>query len=75
MFLSQDDIKQLTGYKKAVCQIKWLRSNGIKHLVGCDGKPRVLASQIESVMGANIKPMKRRAEPNEDALSRYMGIA
>jgi hypothetical protein len=74
MLLSQDDIRELTGYKKAASQIQWLRQNGIKHLIGCDGKPRVLLSQIESIIGSNTKNTKRRVEPDEQGLDQFMGI-
>lgn len=75
MFLSEEDIKDLTGYKQNSSQIKWLRENGIRFLIGGDDKPRILASQIESLIGASFKQSKRRAEPNEEALNKYMGIA
>lgn len=75
MFLSHDDIVNLTGYKRSSCQIKWLLRNGIKYLTACDGKPRVLVSQIESVIGAEAKPTRRRTEPNFDRFERAVNGA
>lgn len=74
MLLTEDDLRELTGYKRYSCQIKWLANNGIKYLVGRDGKPRVCESQIQSLIGSQNKPSKRRAEPNEDALNDFMGL-
>ncbi|HEV2917571.1 MAG TPA: DUF4224 domain-containing protein [Candidatus Babeliales bacterium] len=65
MFLSQEDIQELTGYKKTALQIKWLRSNGFKFMIGADGRPRLLLSQLEALLGAQVKSItKRRVEPN-----------
>jgi hypothetical protein len=64
MFLSDEDVKELSGYVNTSCQIRWLSQNGIKFLVRADGKPRVLQSHIEEVMGVAAKTTKRRSEPN-----------
>lgn len=68
MFLSEKEIEQLTGYKLGRCQIKWLARNGINHLVGYDGKPKVLAAYLEEVMGKTIAKKTRRIEPDFSAL-------
>lgn len=64
MFLTQEDIQDLTGFKNRKNQIKWLRENGINFLIAGDGRPRVLHSHIESLIGATSKTVKRRVEPN-----------
>lgn len=76
MFLSQQEIQDLTGYKVQKKQIQWLRENGIKFLVGCDGKPRVMESHLEAIIGADSTKgtTKRRTEPNESALNKWMGL-
>lgn len=68
MFLTSDDIEELTGYKNHAKQISWLARNGIKFLISQDGTPRVLLSHINEIMTNNSKPTRRRAEPNFDAL-------
>lgn len=74
MFLTQKEIVELTGYKQRTAQIKWLRENGIRFLLGGDDHPRILSSQIEQLIGSFSKSAKRKAEPNEEALQKYMGL-
>jgi len=47
MFLTADDIENLTGYVQAASQIKWLRKNGITHFVRGDGRPVVPTNAFE----------------------------
>ena len=76
MFLSSDDIFELTGFKRTASQIKWLRTNGIRFLIGGDGKPRVLESQIESLIGVNvIQSNKIRTEPNFKNLEKLVNAS
>lgn len=41
MFLTQAQVEQLTGYRKAAKQIEWLCRNAIPHYVNRQGKPVV----------------------------------
>lgn len=73
MFLTNDDIIELTECKTTTNQITWLARNGIKFLLSHNGKPKVLVSHIEEIMGSSIKP-RRRSEPDEKALMQHMGM-
>jgi len=76
LFMLEEDVKQLTGYKSQKCQIKWLCQNGIKHAIGIDGKPRVLLSHLEQVLGQKVNVRKaKNNEPDFDGLRKYMGLA
>lgn len=68
MFLTKDDICELTGYKNHAKQIAWLCRNGIKFLISQDGTPRVLMSHLHEIMGNTTKSTRRRSEPNFDSL-------
>jgi len=48
MFLTADNIENLTGYVQAAAQIKWLRKNGITHFVRGDGRPVVPTNAFAS---------------------------
>ena len=61
MFLTPDELEQLTGYKKPKLQRDWLLKNGYRFDVRVDGRASVLASQVAARQGA-VK--ERRAEPN-----------
>lgn len=73
MFLSQNDIVELTGYKKYKCQARWLKTHGFKFFVGYDGKPKVTLSHIDMVMGAS-KSLHKKVEPDENALRKHLGL-
>ena len=67
MFMTDKEVYQLTGYKLPHFQIQWLRSNGIKFLVGADQRPRVSRKAIEDMLGGSVP--QRRKEPNFEALA------
>jgi len=46
MFLSRDELKELSGGKRPSSICHWLDSEGIRYAVGLDGWPRVLRSVI-----------------------------
>jgi hypothetical protein len=48
MFLTPDDLQQLTGYKKPALQRRWLVENGYSFDVRADGKPIVSRAYYES---------------------------
>ena len=64
MFLSQEEVKELTGYKVCKKQVKWLRENGFKHAVDICGRPKVLVSHVESELGSSEKNQRKRSEPD-----------
>jgi hypothetical protein len=47
MFLSREQIIELTGYKQAPAQIEWLTRNGVRHWVARTGRPVVPCSAID----------------------------
>ncbi len=61
MFLTPDEISELTGYKQRSRQITWLRRYGIRVYVTRVGEPRVLRSDLEA------KP-KKAQKPDLDAV-------
>ena len=48
MFLSADNIGQLTGYRKPALQRRWLVQNGYSFDVRADGRPVVSLAQYEA---------------------------
>ena len=47
MFLSIDQVKDLTGYQCPRNQIRWLRANGFAHAIARTGRPIVLIAEVE----------------------------
>lgn len=64
MLLSPEDLTELTGRRTAQSQIRWLREQRIPHLIGADGKPKVLRSTILAMLGGvgqTVEPRLRLA--------------
>lgn len=64
MFLTRDQVVELTGYRMKSMQIQWLRNNGIRHFIARDGHPRVLESDLTEPKS------KTRTRPDFEALRR-----
>ncbi len=47
MFLTDDELGELTGYKRHADQRGWLSRNAIPYWVSARGKPKVLRSALE----------------------------
>lgn len=47
MFLTGDELRELTGYKLASAQCRWLESRGYPFETNASGKPRVLRSYVQ----------------------------
>jgi len=58
MFLSREEIIELTGYTYKSKQVQWLRDKGFKHSIRRDGFPCVLPSHIDKVLGGTIATSK-----------------
>lgn len=41
LYMSHDELQELTGLIQPAAQIRWLKANGVEHFVRVDGKPRV----------------------------------
>ena len=51
MFLTRDELKQLTGYKRPSAIRRWLGQNGYEYEVARDGYPRVLSDAVTKKLG------------------------
>jgi hypothetical protein len=47
MFLTAEELVQLTGYKRPSCQLTWLKRARLPHFVSRGGRPVVLRSELE----------------------------
>ena len=56
MFLTADELRELTGYQKPVLQRRWLAENGYSFDVRGDGKPVVSRAYYE---GRQLGPQKQ----------------
>lgn len=71
MFLTRDEVVELTGKKQRAAQVAVLNALGITHKIRPDGAVLVLRSHIEQVF-AGLKPQakqEREWNPNWDAFA------
>jgi len=59
LFLTLEEMAELTGYKRSSLQAAWLKRTGIPHYVAASGRPIV-------VRDALLPPHLRRNELNEE---------
>jgi hypothetical protein len=73
MFLTREEINQLTGYKIPSAQIRWLRSEEFKFKIAADGYPRVLKSEVEFQMGhgSDIINKNKKIKPDIEGLKKW----
>ena len=67
LFLSSDELRDLTDLKIAKAQMKWLDKNNYPYEVSASGKPKVLRSFLFDRFQKN-KPHSPTTEPNFDAI-------
>lgn len=67
MFMSRDQLRELSGKHRRSCVIRWLRENGYRYDEAADGWPRVLVAAVE----ARLMPSARQRKPTEPDFSAY----
>ena len=66
MFLTPQELSDLTGLKRPTAQYLWLRDNGWPVELDARKRPKVLRAVLEARMGAI--PLAKQPAPNWDAL-------
>lgn len=54
MFLTNEELIELTGYKKAAYMPRWLKKNGYRFEIGADGWPKVLRTSVITKLGGSM---------------------
>lgn len=65
MFLTPDELIQLTGRKRSASQLKTLNAMGIEHKRRPDGSVVVLRSLVEKVLDSTLATAKITVKKNE----------
>ncbi|MCY1308453.1 hypothetical protein D9M68_138980 [compost metagenome] len=58
MFLTSDEVRDLTGRTRASAQIRWLDEHRFGYVIGADGRPKVLREVVLSRLGSNQQQKK-----------------
>lgn len=69
MFLTKDDIVNLTGYRRPADQCRWLKSHGWKYEISAVGRPVVLRRHAESRM-SDVEQAPKEWSPNFAAMGK-----
>lgn len=56
IFLTEDEMIEMTGYRQPAKQIEWLQKWRIRHTVRRDGHPRVTLAAVEGGETPKTKP-------------------
>jgi hypothetical protein len=65
LFLTKEELINLTAYKTPSAQCRWLRREGFTFRIAADGKPRVLRQAVLLAMGGAAEQVsEERQEPN-----------
>ncbi len=68
MRLTDEELRDLSGYQRPSKQIAWLKKQGIRFFVAADGHPRVLRAHLED------KPKQRPTGPDLEAVRRMVRV-
>lgn len=70
MFLTKEEVHELTGYVRSADQRKWLKTRGWKFEISRLGRPVVLRIHVEEMLSLAAKKEPARPEPklNLDAI-------
>jgi hypothetical protein len=66
LYLSANELADLTGLSQGAAQIRWLQKNGVRHFVRADGKPRVPRQAVTDADGITARCAD--IQPNFDAV-------
>lgn len=66
MFLTAEEVADLTGLKRPGAQVQWLRVNGWPVETDASGRPKLLRSVVEARMGSVRAHVE--AQPNWEAI-------
>jgi hypothetical protein len=72
VFLTAEELVQLTGRNRSDCQRRWLERNGWAHTVNLNGRPVVSRAYAEKRLGGGPAVIGQATivTPNFDALRR-----
>ena len=55
MFMTQDEVADMTGYLRPKDQVRWLQAEKFGFVIGADGKPKVLRQVVLARLGGHAE--------------------
>lgn len=69
MFLTSDELEELTGYKKPSLQKRWMTARGWRFEENAAGHPKILRALVEKQMGGSASAtVPKKQKPNLGAI-------
>lgn len=68
LFLTTDELKELTDLKIPKAQIRWLDKHNYPYEISASGKPKVLRSFVMEKLKTTFQTKTNSTEPNFDAI-------
>jgi hypothetical protein len=70
LFLSHEEVRELTGYSRPSKQAEWLKREGMYFRIAADGHPKVLLDHVNQILGglAGQVGKNRPSEPDFSTL-------
>ena len=69
LFLTLEELSQLTGFKTPARQVEWLRTKGWRFEINGNRRPIVARKYAENMLGCGV-PEERSYQPNFSAMQR-----
>lgn len=63
MFLTKEEVADLTGHYRPAIQVRWLRTNAIPFILGGDGRPKVPKQALLDKVERDTFPDDQPADP------------
>jgi hypothetical protein len=64
LFLTPDELRELTGFRAAHCQVRWLERNRWRFAMTRRNEPRVARDHFNERMGCGAKPVSHAEAVN-----------
>ncbi|MCS4284470.1 hypothetical protein M2396_002766 [Pseudomonas sp. BIGb0278] len=55
MFMTPDEVADMTGYLRPRDQVRWLKEWNFGYVIGADGKPKVLRQVVLARLGGQAE--------------------
>lgn len=68
LFLTENEVRELTRRERNSAQVRALRRMGIEHRIRPDGSVLVLRSHVDNLLGGTGRESASDNEPNWDAI-------
>lgn len=68
MFMTQPQIKEMTGAAQLGTQKRWCTNNGVEFRTANDGKLRILTDHVIDVFNPRSRKKKKKFVPNYDSI-------